>query len=116
MHMGALAIVGQSQQQNLIHVVLNNGAHDSVGGQPTCAFAINLAGVARSCGYREVLVAAEPLEIDQAFSNMLGSKGPSLLEIRLNKGARADLGRPKSSPVENRDALMTGLGIQGLRG
>jgi phosphonopyruvate decarboxylase len=114
MHMGSLAIVGQSQQENLIHVVLNNGAHDSVGGQPTCAFGVDLAGVARACGYREVLVAAEPQEIDQAFATLLENKGPSLLEIRISKGARADLGRPKSSPAENRDALMNQLGIERL--
>ena len=112
MHMGSLAIVGQSQQDNLIHVVLNNGAHDSVGGQPTCAFAIDLAGVARACGYQKVLVAAEPQEIDQAFASLLTQKGPSFLEIRVNKGARSDLGRPRSSPAENREALMSGLGVK----
>ena len=111
MHMGSLAIVGQSQQANLIHVVLNNGAHDSVGGQPTCAFAIDLAGVARACGYQKVLVASEPQEIDQAFASLLAQKGPSFLEIRVNKGARSDLGRPRSSPTENREALMNGLGV-----
>jgi len=112
MHMGSLAIVGQSRQENLIHVVLNNGAHDSVGGQPTCAFSVDLAGVARACGYREVLVAAEAQEIDQGFATLLENKGPSLLEIRINKGVRVDLGRPKSSPVENRDALMMRLGVK----
>lgn len=112
MHMGALAIVGQSQQDNLIHVVLNNGAHDSVGGQPTCAFTVDLSGVARACGYRQVLVAAKPEEIDQAFVSLLAQKGPSFLEIRVNKGARADLGRPRSSPAENREALMDGLGVK----
>lgn len=112
MHMGSLAIVGQSKRKNLIHVVLNNGAHDSVGGQPTCAFAIDLAGVARACGYREVLVAAEPQAIDQAFVTLLANEGPSLLEIRINKGFRADLERPRSTPTENRNALMDGLGIK----
>ena len=112
MHMGSLAIVGQSRQENLIHVVLNNSAHDSVGGQPTCAFAVDLADVARACGYQKVLVAEELKEIDQAFAKLIGKKGPSFLEIRINKGARVDLGRPKSSPVENRDALVNGLGIQ----
>lgn len=112
MHMGSLAIVGQSLQENLIHIVLNNGAHDSVGGQPTCAFAIDLAGVARACGYQNVFVAAEPQEIDQAFAYLLAQKGPSFLEIRVNKGARADLGRPRSSPAENREALMKGLGVK----
>jgi len=111
MHMGAMAIVGQSRQENLIHVVLNNGAHDSVGGQPTCAFAVSLASVARACGYREVLVASTLAEVDDAFASLLSCKGPSLLEIRLNKGARSNLGRTRSSPAENRDAFMNGLGI-----
>lgn len=111
MHMGSMAIVGQSQQENLIHVVLNNGAHDSVGGQPTCAFKIDLAGVARACGYRKVFVVAEPQEIDHAFSSLLMQNGPSFLEIRVNKGARADLGRPLSSPAESREALMNRLGV-----
>ena len=114
MHMGALAIVGQSGQENLIHVVLNNGAHDSVGGQPTCAFAVDIAGVARACGYRRVKVAETPESIDAAFAELLVSKGPSLLEIRVNKGARADLGRPRSTPAENRDALMADLGVPPL--
>ena len=72
MHMGSLAIVGQSRQENLIHVVLNNSAHDSVGGQPTCAFAVDLADVARACGYQKVLVAEELKEIDQAFAKLIG--------------------------------------------
>jgi len=112
MHMGSLAIIGQSHQGNLVHVVLNNGAHDSVGGQPTCAFTIDLAGVARACGYENVLVAAELQEVDHAFASLMAQKGPSFLEIRLNKGARADLGRPLSSPAENREALMAGLGVK----
>ena len=114
MHMGALAIVAQSGQENLIHVVLNNGAHDSVGGQPTCAFAVDIAGVARACGYRQVKVAETPESIDAAFAELLESKGPSLLEIRVNKGARADLSRPRSTTAENRDALMAGLGVSPL--
>lgn len=112
MHMGSLAIIGQSKQSNLIHVVLNNGAHDSVGGQPTCAFGIDLAGISRSCGYQEAIQAILPEEIDNAFAYLLARDGPSFLEIRVNKGARAELGRPVSSPAENRDSLMNGLWIR----
>ena len=111
MHMGAVAIVGQSRQENLIHVVLNNGAHDSVGGQSTVGFSIDIAGIARSCGYREVRVAETERAIDVALPELFRRSGPSLLEVRVKKGARADLGRPRSSPAENREALMNGLGV-----
>jgi len=111
MHMGSLAIIGQSGLSNLVHVVINNGAHDSVGGQPTAGFDVDLIGVARACGYTQALSVSEPGEVKSALERLSGSEGPVLLEIRVNKGARDDLGRPKSSPVENRDALMKRLGL-----
>ena len=110
MHMGAMAVIGQSGLSNLLHIVINNGAHDSVGGQPTVGFAIDVTGVAKSCGYAQVLSASSAEEIKQALAELAGAQGPVLLEIRVNKGARGDLGRPKSTPVENRDALMERLG------
>lgn len=111
MHMGSLAIIGQSGLSNLVHVVINNGAHDSVGGQPTAGFDVDLIGVARACGYTQALSVSEPGEVKSALKRLTESEGPVLLEIRVNKGARDDLGRPKSSPVENRDALMKRLGL-----
>ena len=57
MHLGALAIIGVEKPANLTHIVINNGAHDSVGGQPTAGFEIDLAAVARACGYPTALVA-----------------------------------------------------------
>ena len=109
MHMGALAIAGQSDLKNFFHVLINNGAHDSVGGQPTVGFAVDFVNIAHACGYRRALSISTPAEIKQTFSHALGEHGPTLLEIRVNKGSRADLGRPQSTPVENRDALMEGL-------
>lgn len=111
MHMGALAIVGQSGLGNLVHVVINNGAHDSVGGQPTAGFAIDLVAIAKACGYRQATSVATAEDAKAAISGFNGNDGPVLLEIRVNKGARDDLGRPKSTPVENRDALMNQLGL-----
>jgi phosphonopyruvate decarboxylase len=111
MHLGALAIIGQSGQENFIHVVLNNGAHDSVGGQQTCAFSIDIGGIARACGYRSVESADSRESVDAIFPELLKSKGPALLEIRIRKGSRKDLGRPQATPIENRDALMAGLGL-----
>jgi phosphonopyruvate decarboxylase len=113
MHMGALAVIGQARVPNLVHVLLNNGAHDSVGGQPTVALAIDLGGIALACGYRHVASVTDEESLQKALSELLGADGPSLLEIKVNKGARSDLGRPASTPVENRDALMATLMLRG---
>lgn len=110
MHMGALAIVGQSGQRNLVHVVVNNGAHDSVGGQPTVGFEVDLTAVARACGYRAVEIVSDREAATDAVRRMQAADGPVLLEIRTNKGARGDLGRPKSTPAENKRSLMTTIG------
>jgi len=112
MHMGALAIIGQSVLPNLMHVVVNNGAHDSVGGQPTVAFEANLPKIAEACGYREVVSVSTAEEINTEMARLREVEGPVMLEIRTNKGARDDLGRPKTTPVENRDAFMGRLGIE----
>lgn len=111
MHLGALAIIGQSGLGNLVHVVVNNGAHDSVGGQPTTGFAIDLVAIAKACGYRQASSVTTAEEVEAAFAGFGANDGPVLLEIRVNKGARDDLGRPKSTPVENRDAFMKRLGL-----
>jgi phosphonopyruvate decarboxylase len=111
MHMGALAIIGQSSTTNLVHIIVNNGAHDSVGGQPTAGFGIDLVRIAEACGYRRAVTVSQLTDLKQAFSDLCECEGPVLLEIRVNKGARADLGRPKTSPVEIRDALMDRLDI-----
>ena len=110
MHMGNMAIAGQSGCSNLTHIVFNNAAHDSVGGQPTDADSVDLPAVARACGYR-VLPAASTLEgiaAALADSPFEGSR-PSFLEIRVRKGARKDLGRPTVAPVASKTAFMTAL-------
>ena len=110
MHMGALATVGQSGLANFIHVVVNNGAHDSVGGQPTVGFEVDLPAIARACGYREAETVSTAEDIRAAMARLRERPGPVLLEIRANKGARDDLGRPTTTPLENRDAFMARLG------
>ena len=110
MHLGALAIVGRRADGHFLHVVLNNAAHDSVGGQPTVADSIDLLAVARACGYA-VLPSASTLEgiaAALAESPFEGSR-PSFLEIRVRKGARKDLGRPTVAPVASKTAFMAAL-------
>lgn len=110
MHMGALAVIGQSGVPNFLHVVVNNGAHDSVGGQATVGFEIDIPAVAKACGYREVVSVSDAKDVKEAVARLHGLKGPVLLEVKVNKGARSDLGRPKTTPAENRDAFMKRLG------
>ena len=114
MHMGNLPIVASAEPRNFVHVVFNNGAHDSVGGQPTVAVRIDLAGVARSAGYRHV-VTVDSIEDFKSCKELLTQEGPVLIEFRVKKGNRKDLGRPTTTPVENKKALMRFLQSDDLK-
>jgi len=106
MHMGTLHTIGNRKPSNFKHVLLNNGSHDSVGGQPTGGFQIDFLAVAKACGYNEVFSVSKASEIPAAFRRLRECAGPALLEIRMNKGARKDLGRPKSTPIKNKQDFM----------
>lgn len=106
MQMGNMAIVGQSGCNNLTHIVLNNAAHDSVGGQPTVGGRIELKRIARACGYR--LTSGEGAG---RASPIAGAIAPLFVEIKVAKGARKDLGRPKEPPQVNKKLFMKTLGI-----
>lgn len=109
MHMGGLAIIGSQRPANLLHVVLNNGAHDSVGGQPTAGLNINLPAIARACGYPSAASVDHASQIAPTVKTLLTGPGPRFLEVRVRKGARSDLGRPDRSPQENKLELMNFL-------
>ncbi len=107
MHMGGLAIIGQSGVKNLTHIVLNNGAHDSVGGQATVGLMIDFCSIAVSCGYENACSVSTRSQLKEKLSEIRESKeGPYLLEVIVTKGARADLGRPTATPQENKQAFM----------
>jgi phosphonopyruvate decarboxylase len=110
MHLGALAVIGDRAPTNLRHVLLNNGAHDSVGGQPTSARSVDLPGLARACGYRSVDAVDTLTGLTGRLPAWLSEPGPLLLEVRVRRGARADLGRPSSSPQQNKAAFMAHAG------
>ena len=113
MHMGSMAIVAQKAPGNYVHVVFNNGAHDSVGGQPTVGLDIDLPAVAKAVGYKTAITVASKDELEKKLSTLnsqlstLG--GPILLEVRVRKGNRKDLGRPTTTPIQNKEALMSFL-------
>jgi phosphonopyruvate decarboxylase len=106
MHMGALPLNGTLKPSNFKHIVLNNGAHDSVGGQPTVALDIDLLNIGRAAAYEQVFRAQTKAELQLCLTDLKRSVGPSLLEIRVHCGARKDLGRPETSPIQNKDAFM----------
>jgi phosphonopyruvate decarboxylase len=106
MHMGALAIVGATRSNNVRHIVLNNGCHDSVGGQPTAGFAIDIPAIAYACGYRMTARAASIRALQRALQKMCAHpKGPALIEVIIKPGSRADLGRPALSPQDMKKAF-----------
>lgn len=110
MHMGSMAIVANKAPKNYVHVVFNNGAHDSVGGQPTVGLKIDLPAVASAVGYKTAISVDNKEELVKQLST-LNSKlstvgGPILLEVKVKKGNRKDLGRPTTTPIQNKDALM----------
>lgn len=109
MHMGGMGIVASMLPGNFYHIVFNNGAHDSVGGQPTIGFGIDLPKIAAGCGYKTVMSVATRSELDAILPTLTTLPAPLLLEIKVKKGSRDDLGRPTTTPVENKEALMSFL-------
>ena len=109
MHMGALAIIGNKAPGNFRHIVMNNGSHDSVGGQPTEGFNIDIPTIAKASGYNDVFSVERLEDIPNAVKKLRSSAGPSLLEIKVKKGARPDLGRPTTTPLQNKNELMKSI-------
>ncbi len=106
MHMGALSIISSLKPKNFKHIIFNNFAHDSVGGQPTAAFDIDIVQVAKANGYVGAFSAETKDQIIEYVKKMKEMDGPVLLEIKVNKGARKDLGRPTTTPIENKEDFM----------
>jgi phosphonopyruvate decarboxylase len=113
MHMGSFAAIGQQKPRNYCHIVLNNCAHDSVGGQPTIAPFIDIPAVARACGYKKVYQAKTKKDLKKILAKK--NEGLTFIEVKVKKGARKDLGRPKSSPQENKTAFMKFIEDHNLR-
>ena len=106
MHMGSMAIVANKAPKNYVHVVFNNGAHDSVGGQPTVGLKIDLPAVAKAVGYKATYSVDSKTELESVLAKVNGFASPALLEIKVKKGNRKDLGRPTTTPIQNKEALM----------
>lgn len=106
MHMGALTNIGNAAPANYKHVLFNNGAHESVGGQPTLGFEIDVKSIVKACGYKAAMSATTHEEIVDAMRKLSIDKGPILLEIKVGIQDREDLGRPTTTPIENKVNFM----------
>lgn len=103
MHMGGLATIGSNKKGNLFHIVLNNGVHDSVGGQPTAAQYVSLTDVAKACGYDTVgTPVVSERGLGEALKSLSQETGTRFLEVRVMPGSRSDLGRPSAPPAESK--------------
>ncbi len=116
MHLGSLTTAGKLKLPNFLHVVLNNGAHESVGGQPSAGFVANLTAIANNSGYKTVGAAVETEQaLRDAIKTLLSTEGSAFIDIRVRKGIRSDLGSLDFNLREQKEAFMKLLTEDGIR-
>ncbi len=109
MHMGAMAVIGSMNPNNIVHIVINNGAHETVGGMPTVANDVDVVGVARACGYKKAVSVDNFTDLDKALKGAKEDDQLTLIEVKSSIGARDDLGRPTTKAIDNKIAFMEEL-------
>lgn len=107
MHMGSIAVLGANAPKNLVHIVINNGAHETVGGMPTVASKIDIVAIAKACGYPNAVSVDSFEKLDEELKIAKERNELSLVEVKCSIGARDDLGRPTTTAVENKKNFMT---------
>lgn len=106
MHMGAMAVIGSNRPDNLVHIVINNNSHETVGGMPTVAGKIDMAAIARACGYVNVASVNCFEALDRELEHAKKAEALTFIEVKSAIGARADLGRPTTTAAENKENFM----------
>ena len=101
-----MAVVGANRPRNLVHVVINNGAHETVGGMPTVAANIDLVSIAKACGYPYAVCVDTFEDLDRELEAAKERKDLSMIEVKCSIGAREDLGRPTTTALENKQNFM----------
>lgn len=109
MHMGSMAITGTMAPNNFIHIVINNGAHESVGGQPTVGLNIDIPALAKANNYKSAIVVSDAEELDKALKNINNNSCPILIEVKVRVGSRDNLGRPTIKPEDNKKDFMKNM-------
>ena len=106
MHMGAMAVIGNNRPNNMIHIVINNEAHETVGGMPTVAGGIDMVTIAKSCGYPYAVSVSTSKSLDSELEAAKKRNMLSFIEVKSAIGARDDLGRPTTTSLENKQNFM----------
>ena len=106
MHMGSMALMGANKPKNVIHIIINNGSHETVGGQPTVMSNVDVCKVAEGCGYPSCVSVASFEKLDEALNNAKNSEYLCLIEVKCAIGARENLGRPTTSAKSNKERFM----------
>jgi len=106
MHMGAMAIIGAMAPNNMVHIVINNGAHETVGGMPTAADKMDVVGIAKSCGYPYAVSVNNKNDLQFELQEAKKRNLLSFIEVKCSIGAREDLGRPTTTAIENKVKFM----------
>ena len=109
MHMGSMAVIGANKPNNLIHIVINNGAHETVGGMPTVASSIDVVAIAKACGYPNAVCVDNFESLDKELNKAKNRRELSLIEVKCSIGSREDLGRPTTTARDNKEIFMSEL-------
>ena len=107
MHMGSLSMIGQQRPKNFKHILINNFVHESVGGQKTASDIIDFKLLSKSMKYNNYFLANDKTSLDSIINNINNKVGPLFLEIQVQPGSRGDLGRPTTTPKQNKIDLMS---------
>lgn len=106
MHMGSMAVLGANSPQNMVHVIINNGSHETVGGMPTVASSIDLVAIAKACGYPKAVSVDSFEALDHELALAKDSSELYMIEVKCSIGARDDLGRPTTTALKNKENFM----------
>lgn len=109
MHMGSMAVLASMNPKNIVHVLINNGSHETVGGQPTAMANVDVVAIAKGCGYPYAVSVDSFEKLDKELALAKSRNELTLIEVKCAIGARDDLGRPTTTAKENKEAFMKAL-------
>ncbi len=112
MHMGAMAVIGENGPKNLVHIVINNSSHETVGGMPTVADSVDFVKIALACGYKTTVCVENFDALDNALEMARNTNELAFIEVKCSIESRQNLGRPTTSPKENKQNFIKNLAIK----